>query len=351
MDKNFSHFSPWNPEITNAHRISWLVFLALFGFVSLILGSLSVINGWKRLNDTESYWPITKQKLKSWIINLVFIGSFVSPIFSRFFRSSLDFKYFMGLIQDDLVYHKIQVPQSITMTIYAISVFGISISLPITLIIYRYSTKLEAYHPTVTKVRIILTMTLLHLIVDIPSLLCEYFFVDKFITDTPQVFVPMKCILAVIENVFAVISIVMVEVKSQTVQNLDTAERVMIMRFAFGGLILYLMANAARCSLTLLQTNVWKQIPVGCVSEIEYNVAYRTDPFSHFCLNYAELALMTATCLAGLVALIVLISNLVLYQRLNNYREMHSNSNNNSNNQSQNNTHSRNNSRQLPVNT
>ena len=49
----------------------------------------------------------------------------------------------MGLIQDDLVYHKIQVPQSITMTIYAISVFGISISLPITLIIYRYSTKLE----------------------------------------------------------------------------------------------------------------------------------------------------------------------------------------------------------------
>ena len=50
----------------------------------------------------------------------------------------------------------------------------------------------------------------------------------------------MKCILAVIENVFAVISIVMVEVKSQTVQNLDTAERVMIMRFAFGGLILYL---------------------------------------------------------------------------------------------------------------
>lgn len=126
----------------------------------------------------------------------MFIGSFVSPIFSRFFRSSLDFKYFMGLIQDDLVYHKIQVPQSITMTIYAISVFGISISLPITLIIYRYSTKLEvkqklyviinkiyiffqAYHPTVTKVRIILTMTLLHLIVDIPSLLCEYFFVDK----------------------------------------------------------------------------------------------------------------------------------------------------------------------------
>ena len=60
MDKNFSHFSPWNPEITNAHRISWLVFLALFGLVSLILGSLSVINGWKRLNDTEVRQNSTK---------------------------------------------------------------------------------------------------------------------------------------------------------------------------------------------------------------------------------------------------------------------------------------------------
>ena len=50
----------------------------------------------------------------------------------------------------------------------------------------------------------------------------------------------MKSILAVFENVFAVISIIMVEVKSQTLQQLATAERVMIMRFAFGGLILYL---------------------------------------------------------------------------------------------------------------
>ena len=32
----------------------------------------------------------------------------------------------------------------------------------------------------------------------------------------------------------------MVEVKSQTLRQLATAERVMIMRFAFGGLILYL---------------------------------------------------------------------------------------------------------------
>ena len=50
----------------------------------------------------------------------------------------------------------------------------------------------------------------------------------------------MKSILAVIENIFAVISIIMVEVKSQTLRQLATAERVMIMRFAFGGLILYL---------------------------------------------------------------------------------------------------------------
>ena len=73
-------------------------------------------------------------------------------------------------------------------------------------------------------------MTILHLTVDIPSLICEYFYVDKvvireiiqaqnlsfqFITAKPEVFVPMKSILAVIENVFAGISIIMVEVKSQ----------------------------------------------------------------------------------------------------------------------------------------
>jgi len=50
----------------------------------------------------------------------------------------------------------------------------------------------------------------------------------------------MKSILAVIENVFAGISIIMVEVKSQSLQQLSLAERVMIMRFAFGGLVLYL---------------------------------------------------------------------------------------------------------------
>lgn len=50
----------------------------------------------------------------------------------------------------------------------------------------------------------------------------------------------MKCCLAVLENIFAVISIIMVELRSQTLQQLATAERVMIMRFAFGGLILYL---------------------------------------------------------------------------------------------------------------
>lgn len=50
----------------------------------------------------------------------------------------------------------------------------------------------------------------------------------------------MKSILAVIENVFAGISIIMVEVKSLSLQQLSLAERVMIMRFAFGGLVLYL---------------------------------------------------------------------------------------------------------------
>ena len=49
----------------------------------------------------------------------------------------------MGLISEDLVYHKVIIPQSITMTIYAISIFGTSMSLPITLIIFKYSTKIQ----------------------------------------------------------------------------------------------------------------------------------------------------------------------------------------------------------------
>lgn len=319
-----SSITSWNDEIIQAHRISSLVLLGLFCLVSVVLGSLSVLNGWRLLNTTGGLRPLTFPKVKSWIINLVFIGSLISPIFSRFFRSSLDFKYFMGLISEDLVYHKVIIPQSITMTIYAISIFGTSMSLPITLIIFKYSTKIQAYHPTVTKVRIILAITLLHLVVDIPSLVCEYFFVDKYITSSPDIYVPMKSILAVFENVFAVISIIMVEVKSQTLQQLATAERVMIMRFAFGGLILYLIANTARCTLTCLQIWDWQIIPVGCVKALKHsNETYLATPFEHECLNYAELALMTATALAALVAIIVLASNLVLYQRLNNYREMH----------------------------
>ena len=51
---------------------------------------------------------------------------------------------------------------------------------------------------------------------------------------------PMKSILHVVENLFATISIVMVEFRSPTLQNLDLAERVMIMRFALLGILLYL---------------------------------------------------------------------------------------------------------------
>ena len=50
----------------------------------------------------------------------------------------------------------------------------------------------------------------------------------------------MKSILHVVENLFATISIVMVEFRSPTLQNLDLAERVMIMRFALLGILLYL---------------------------------------------------------------------------------------------------------------
>lgn len=111
--------------------------------------------------------------------------------------------------------------------------------------------------------------------------------------------------------------------------------------------LIILVANTARCTLTLLQIYSWKQIPVGCVTKVQQNTTYETyvaSPFEHDCLNYAELALMTATSLAALVAVIVLASNLVLYQRLNNYREMHNSTR----------THARNSSdlsREVPVNT
>jgi len=84
----------------------------------------------------------------------------VSPIFSRFFRSSLDFKYFLGLIRGNLVYHKVIVPQSITMTIYAISVFGTSMSLPITLIIFKYSTKIQVRTRKIFWIQTFLTLPL-----------------------------------------------------------------------------------------------------------------------------------------------------------------------------------------------
>ena len=35
---------------------------------------------------------------KQFVLSLFFIGSFISPIFGRFFRSSLDFKYFYALV-------------------------------------------------------------------------------------------------------------------------------------------------------------------------------------------------------------------------------------------------------------
>ena len=106
-----------------------------------------------------------------------------------------------------------------------------------------------------------LAISLLHFLVDIPALICEYFYVDKelssktrfrffiidvsvspkkYITTPPPVFVPMKAILLVIENCFMLISICVVEFRSPTLHNLDVAERVMIMRFALLGLILYL---------------------------------------------------------------------------------------------------------------
>ena len=62
----------------------------------------------------------------------------------------------------------------------------------------------------------------------------------------------MKSILHVVENLFATISIVMVEFRSPTLQNLDLAERVMIMRFALLGILLYLGKSD---TILLISTN------------------------------------------------------------------------------------------------
>jgi len=315
---NASIGEPWSPEVVKAHEISILVIVGVFGTLSTVLTGVSLKNGWEVLNGKG----FDIKKSKSYFINLIFIGSYISPIFSRFFRSSLDYKYFQAVAHENITNSKIRVPTDITMSIYAISIFGMCMSLPIIMVIYKFSTIKEAYLPSVTKVRIILAMTILHLTVDIPSLICEYFYVDKFITDEPEVFVPMKSILAVIENVFAGISIIMVEVKSQSLQQLSLAERVMIMRFAFGGLVLYLISNTTRCTLTLLQAYKWRIIPTGCVIEDTVEGRYIANPFQSSCLNYAELALITFASLATVIAFVVLISNMIMYQRLNSYQEM-----------------------------
>jgi len=205
------------------------------------------------------------------------------------------------------------------MNIYAISVFGTAVTLPIVLIIYKFSSLLEAYHPTITKIRIMLAITLLHIMVDIPALICEYFYVDKYITTSPPIFVPMKSILLVIENVFMMISICMVEFRSSTLHTLDIAERVMIMRFALLGILLYLGANIIR--LALMAEQAYKAPPIDqtCVHKVA-NDTYLAEPFNKTCLNYAEIVMLTLTALAVLVAVIVLISNVVLHQRLNKYR-------------------------------
>ena len=53
---------------------------------------ISFINGWKVLNKDKQL------NAKQFVLSLFFIGSFISPIFGRFFRSSLDFKYFYALV-------------------------------------------------------------------------------------------------------------------------------------------------------------------------------------------------------------------------------------------------------------
>ena len=64
------------------------VFLGLF--------VVSFLNGWRILNNGKP------RSLRQYFTSLVLIGSFVSPIFGRFFRSSLDFKYFFGLVGKSL---------------------------------------------------------------------------------------------------------------------------------------------------------------------------------------------------------------------------------------------------------
>ena len=123
------------------------VFLGLF--------VVSFLNGWRILNNGKP------RSLRQYFTSLVLIGSFVSPIFGRFFRSSLDFKYFFGLVGkslvvrsyppnrikfldgSQLVYERVTVPNSLTMNVYAISIFGTSVTLPIMLIIFKYSDKFQ----------------------------------------------------------------------------------------------------------------------------------------------------------------------------------------------------------------
>ena len=89
----------------------------------------------------------------------------------------------------------------------------------------------------------------------------------------------MKSILLVIENVFMMISICMVEFRSSTLHNLDIAERVMIMRFALLGILLYLGANIIRLALMAEQ-------------------AYQAPPIDQTCVQYVTPTLSTTTCAA-----------------------------------------------------
>ena len=52
----------------------------------LLKGSARVLNKDKQMGARQI------------VTSLFFIGSFISPIFGRFFRSSLDFKYFYALV-------------------------------------------------------------------------------------------------------------------------------------------------------------------------------------------------------------------------------------------------------------
>lgn len=330
----------WNDhDIAQAHRVSSISLFVAFGIVSLVLLVISFINGWKVLNKDKQL------NAKQFVLSLFFIGSFISPIFGRFFRSSLDFKYFYALVESNatLVDQLVEIPKPLIMNIYAISVFGTAVTLPIMLIIYKFSTSLEAYHPTITKIRIMLAITLLHILVDIPALICEYFYVDKYITTPPPVFVPMKSILLVIENCFMLISICMVEFRSATLHNLDIVERVMIMRFALLGILLYLGGNIIRLALMMEQAyndhssndpnnhpylcppnhNCHPNFDVTCATRLQTKnqyPSYIAEPFKTTCLNYAEIVMLTLVALSVLVSIIVLISNIVLHQRLNKYR-------------------------------